>query len=99
VRLVKSSTSVGRVWRSANCTVPMAVASFRWSRNIPSIEINSTGSAGRFENLIWCLEVIGSTAHVYSWSNSGTASKIAMRQVRWDSDLKGKLLGKEVEIK
>jgi hypothetical protein len=49
----------------------------------------NTGSAGRFENLIWCIEVIGSTAHVYSWSNSGTASKIAMRKVRWDSDLKG----------
>lgn len=59
----------------------------------------NTGSAGRFENLIWCIEVIGSTAHVYSWSNSGTASKIAMRKVRWDSDLKGKLIGKEVEIK
>ena len=30
VRLVKSSTSVGRVWRSMNRHVPMAVASFRW---------------------------------------------------------------------
>ena len=58
----------------------------------------NTGSAGRFENLIWCIEVIGSTAHVSSWINSGAASKIVMRKVRWDSDLKGKLIGKEVEI-
>jgi hypothetical protein len=37
-------------------------------------------------------------AHVYSWSNSGTANKIVMGKVRWDSDLKGKLIGKQVEI-
>jgi hypothetical protein len=59
----------------------------------------NTGSAGRFENPIWCIEVIGSTAHVYSWSNSGAASKIAMRKVLWDSDMNGKLIGKEAEIK
>jgi len=58
----------------------------------------NTGSAGRFENLIWCIEITGSTAHVYSWSNAGTTSKITMRKVCWDSDLQGKLIGKEVDI-
>ena len=55
----------------------------------------NTGSAGRFENLIWCIEITGSTAHVYSWSNAGTASKIAMRIVRWYM-IGRELLGKEV---
>jgi hypothetical protein len=57
------------------------------------------GSAGRFENLIWCIEVVGSAAQVYSWSNSGTAGRIAMRKVRWDSDLTGKPIGKEEDIR
>src|SRR5262245_44959206 len=33
--------SVGRVCRSANCNVPMAVASFLWRPRILEIEINS----------------------------------------------------------
>jgi hypothetical protein len=35
VRLVKSSTSVARVWKSANRNVPMVVASFRRRPRIP----------------------------------------------------------------
>jgi hypothetical protein len=35
VRLVKSSTSVGRVRRSVKRKVPMAVASFPWRPRIP----------------------------------------------------------------
>ena len=41
VRLVQSSTSVGRVWRSANRHVPIAVASCRWRPRISSIEMSS----------------------------------------------------------
>jgi hypothetical protein len=41
VRLVKSRISVGRVWSSANCNVPIAVASFPWRPSIRQIEMNS----------------------------------------------------------
>ena len=41
VRLVKSSTSVGRVCRSANRNVPIAVPSFFRKHRIPPIEMNS----------------------------------------------------------
>jgi hypothetical protein len=57
----------------------------------------NTGSAGRFENLIWCIEITGSTAKVHSWSNSGTENKLVMKKIRWDSDDKGKLVGTEVK--
>jgi hypothetical protein len=35
VRLVKSSTSVGRLWMSVNRKLPMAVASFHRRHSIP----------------------------------------------------------------
>jgi hypothetical protein len=56
----------------------------------------NTGSAGRFENLMWCIEITGDTAKVHSWSNSGTSSNINLKKVRWDSDDRGKLIGTEV---
>ena len=56
------------------------------------------GSAGRFENLIWCVEITGNDAKIYSWSNSGTKSKMVLKKVRWDSNDKGKLLGTEVKV-
>ena len=59
----------------------------------------NTGSAGRFENLIWCIEITGSKAKVYSWSNSGTENKLVMKKVRWDSDDEGKLIGKEMTMR
>jgi hypothetical protein len=66
-------------------------------RNVFPRYMNS-GSAGRFENLIWCVEITGSDAKVYSWSNSGTESKMVLQKVRWDSDAKGKLRGAKVSI-
>lgn len=56
------------------------------------------GSAGRFENLIWCVEITGNDAKIHSWSNSGTKSKMVPKKVRWDSNDKGKLLGTEVKV-
>jgi predicted phosphodiesterase len=58
----------------------------------------NTGSAGRFENLIWCIEITGSKAKIYSWSNSGTEGNPVMKKVRWKSDDEGKLIGREVEF-
>jgi hypothetical protein len=58
----------------------------------------NTGSAGRFENLIWCIEITGGTARVYSWSNSGTATHLVKKKVRWESNDNGKLIGQEVDI-
>jgi len=64
----------------------------------PFTRYMNTGSAGRFENLIWCIEITGSQARIYSWSNSGTESKPVMRKIRWKSDDRGKLIGKEVNL-
>ena len=58
----------------------------------------NTGSAGRFANLIWCIEIVGSTARVYSWSNSGTEKHLVKKKVSWESNDNGKLIGKEVDI-
>jgi predicted phosphodiesterase len=58
----------------------------------------NTGSTGRFANLIWCIEVIGSTARVYSWSNSGTEKNLVKKKISWESDDNGKLIGKEIDI-
>ncbi len=58
----------------------------------------NTGSAGRFENLIWCVEIDGATAQVVSWSNAGTDGRLVLRKVRWDSDDHGKLAGKEAAV-
>ena len=66
-------------------------------RNLFTRYLN-TGSAGRFENLIWCIEVTGSKAKIYSWSNSGTENNRVMQKVRWKSNDEGKLIGKEVEF-
>lgn len=56
----------------------------------------NTGSAGRFENLIWSVEITGSTAQVYSWSNAGTSNNVVLQKVRWDSNENGLLIGTEV---
>jgi hypothetical protein len=53
----------------------------------------NTGSAGRFENLIWCIEIEGDTAQVNSWSNSGTSNNITLRKVAWRSNDNGRLIG------
>jgi len=56
----------------------------------------NSGSAGRFENLIWCIEIQGSKATICSWSNSGTKDRPVLKKVQWTSDEKGKLIGREV---
>ena len=55
----------------------------------------NAGSAGRFENLIWGIEIDGDRAQVISWTNSGTSSHIVPKKVIWKSDDQGSLIGKE----
>jgi hypothetical protein len=64
-------------------------------KNLFTRYINS-GSAGRFENLIWCVEIKGNKANVYSWSNSGTKERPVLKKVLWTSDERGKLIGRDV---
>jgi hypothetical protein len=56
----------------------------------------NSGSAGRFENLIWCIEINDKTASVFSWTNSGTSDRIRLKKMKWTSDDRGHLIGAEV---
>jgi hypothetical protein len=56
----------------------------------------NTGSAGRFENLIWCIEIEGDKAAVYSWSNTGTSTNFVLQKVKWTSNDRGMLEGQIV---
>lgn len=56
----------------------------------------NSGSAGRFENLIWCVEIEDKAASVYSWTNSGTSGRIKLKKLKWTSDNRGQLIGAEV---
>lgn len=58
----------------------------------------NSGSAGRFENLIWCAEISGNEIGICSWSNTGTKDNVRLQKVRWNSDGDGHLHGTEVEI-
>ena len=56
----------------------------------------NTGSAGRFQNLVWCIEIVNGEATVYSWTNSGTKDNIRLKKTKWESNGTGKLIGKDV---
>jgi len=58
----------------------------------------NTGSAGRFENLIWGVEIDGSDASVVSWTNTGTSGTIRPKKTAWRSDDRGLLVGTDVPI-
>jgi hypothetical protein len=48
--------------------------------NIVDYYLNS-GAAGRFENLIWCVEIEGSTDRIVSWSRiNGKLTRIAWKR-------------------
>lgn len=55
----------------------------------------NTGSAGRFENLIWGVEINGDTASVVSWTNNGTSKNLVLKKTIWTSNDHGKLLGRD----
>ena len=55
----------------------------------------NTGSAGRFENLIWGVEIEGATARVVSWTNTGAGS-VKLKKTAWRSDDRGRLIGRDV---
>lgn len=59
----------------------------------------NSGSAGRFENVLWCIEITGDVATVCSWSNSGTPDNIVLKKVRWQSDDRGQLIGTDTAAK
>lgn len=59
----------------------------------------NTGSAGRFINLIWGIEIINGNPNVISWSNYNfIGNKIKLKKYHWKPDTKGRLLRREVKI-
>jgi hypothetical protein len=65
------------------------------NKNLFTRYMNS-GSAGRFQNLIWCIEIVGNTATVYSWTNTGTSTVMKPKKTKWVSNNAGKLTGTDV---
>lgn len=64
------------------------------NRNVFTRYVN-TGSAGRFENLIWGVEIEGNRAQVVSWTNTGTSTNIRLGKGVWNSDDRGSLVGRD----
>lgn len=65
--------------------------------NIVSNYIN-TGSAGRFDNLIWGVELIDGVEKVISWTNIGTLENAVLRRDQWTPTGDGRFIKSEYPL-